>query len=295
MKNLRLFLAFLPALLGFALFVWALRLAFSSPALTAEWKLGLLSGAAGLSLLLAVTGLGLWRRWRGKAARGLPLASVLALAYLAPALALLWPAWVELFLRLPARRFWPALAGGEGLLAGAPWFYLWNVIFLAGYAVVARRSQIAARLSFGLAAFRRAGWLVPLGLAAGLGLFLAAFFTFSIQARTAALPPLEYPPLLKALVVFAGVIVAPWAIEVFFRGELYAHWQERWGAERASLATAALYAAVQFRMMLFLPAFLLGFGLAALTRRSGRLLPAVLAHALYNLLAIGLGWWVLLL
>lgn len=277
------------------MFVWALRLAFSSPARTAEWKLGLLSGAAGLCLLLAVTGLGLWRRWRRKGKRELPPGAALALAYLAPALVLLWPVWVELFLRLPERRFWPALAGGEGLLAGVPWFYLWNTAFLAGYTVVARRSQIAARLPFGLAAFRRAGWLLPLGLAAGLGLFLAAVFTFSIQARAATLPSLEFPSLLKALVVFAGVIVAPWAIEVFFRGELYAQWRARWGAERASLATAALYAAVQFRMMLFLPAFLLGFGLAELTRRSGRLLPAVLAHAVYNLLVIGLGWWVLLL
>ncbi|NPV77517.1 MAG: CPBP family intramembrane metalloprotease [Anaerolineae bacterium] len=295
MKNLRLFLAFLPAILGSALFVWALRLAFSSPARTAEWKLGLLSGAAGLCLLLAVTALGLWRRWRRKGKRELPSGAALALAYLAPALVLLWPVWVELFLRLPERRFWPALASGEGLLAGVPWFYLWNVIFLAGYAVVTRRSQIAAHLPFGLAAFRRVGWLVPLGLAAGLGLFLAAAFTFSIQARAATLPPLKFPLLLKALVVFAGVIVAPWAIELFFRGELHARWRARWGAERASLATAAIYAAVQFRLMLFLPAFLLGFGLAELTRRNGRLLPAVLAHALYNLLAIALGWWVLLL
>lgn len=295
MKTARSFWVFLPVALGFGLFVWALRLAVSSAARTAEWKLGLLSGAAGLCLLLAVAGLALWRRWRVKGAGSLPHGLLLALAYLAPALALLLPAWVEFYLLLPPRRFWLALAGAEGALAGAPWFTLWNGLFLAGYALVTRRSEVSARLSFGLAALRRAGWLVPLGFAAGLGLFLMTAFIVSIQMRAAVLPSPEYPPLLKALVVFAGLIMAPWAIESFFRRDLTGSLRARLGDKRASLAAAVLYAAVQFRILLFLPAFLLGFALAELTRRSGRLLPAVLAHALFNLLALALGWWFLLL
>lgn len=276
------------------MFVWALRLAFASPALSAERKLGLLSGAAGLCLLLAVTGLGLWRHWRRKIPRELPLTAVLALAYLAPLLVLLCPPWVELYLRLPAHRFWFTLAGIEGALAGAPWFYLWNVIFLTGYALAVRRSQIAACLPCGRAAFRRTRWLIPLGLLAGLGLFLIVFFTFSLQSRTVVLSLPAFPLWLKAVLVFAGAALAPWAIEVLFRGELYPRWRARWGASRASLLTAAFYALVQFRVLLFLPAFLLGLGLAELTRRSGRLLPAILAHLVYNLLVISLGWWLLL-
>lgn len=67
--------------------------------------------------------------------------------------------------------------------------------------------------------------------------------------------------------------------------------RSRMGALGASLVTAALFATVQARPLLWLPAFLLGLGLAGLVLRTGRLAPAMLAHALFNGLIYLLGWY----
>lgn len=295
MKPLRIVLFFLPAAVIFGLLLLLLRIAFTSPAFTIEWKLGLLLGSAALCLLLAVTGLGFSLRWRRKVSFDFPSLWVLVPAFIAPMLVLLWPAWVDLWLRLPRRLFWPSLLGIEGLVAGQPWFYLWSVTLLGGYAVFRARSR--KRKSF-LADLRAglmgAPWLIVLGLLAGLGFWLVSMFTFSLLAG--ALPRSSPPllPFLRVVHTLVALLAAPWVVETFFRGELRSRWEARLGGWGASLASAALFATLQFRILLWLPIFLLGIGLAELCRRSGRLLPAVLAHTLYNLLALSLGWFLVL-
>ncbi|MCC6147313.1 MAG: CPBP family intramembrane metalloprotease [Anaerolineaceae bacterium] len=291
MKNLRHFPGFLLAGRGVAALFGALRAAVSAPGRTTEARLGILFGAAALCLLLAVIALDLWRRWRHGKAKRLPLEIALALAYVAPALALLAPGWVELALRLPVQQLAPALLGGRGLSSGTPWFTLWNFVVLAGYVLLTRRSQIAAAFPVSGKPIRQAGWLVPSGLLGGIGLFLVAAFIFSLQTRAMEISLPALSPWQHLLLAMAGAMAAPWAVELVFRDELYARWLPRLGGRGAALAAAALYAALQFRPLLFFPAFILGLSLAWLARRSGSLLPAILAHASFNLLAAGLNWF----
>jgi membrane protease YdiL (CAAX protease family) len=58
--------------------------------------------------------------------------------------------------------------------------------------------------------------------------------------------------------------------------------------------SATIFASVQIRPLLWLPAFFLGIGLSALAEHTGRLRECILAHALFNLLALALNWAVIL-
>jgi hypothetical protein len=135
------------------------------------------------------------------------------------------------------------------------------------------------------------------GPLAGLGLWLVAYFCYNLLTPPAprlpdpnipgALPGLPFA--LQAAVIFIALAVAPWAEETFFRGRLLPLWQTKMGVWGMLLA-AAIYATLQLRPLLWLPAFILAVGLSLVMRASGRLAPAILAHIVFNLLMLLVGW-----
>jgi len=82
--------------------------------------------------------------------------------------------------------------------------------------------------------------------------------------------------------VFLIVVGAPISEEVFFRGYVFGCLEHLWGRHVALWSSAALFAAVHFYTIHFLPIFLLGYLLARLyeTRRS--LVTPIIAHATLN-------------
>lgn len=81
-------------------------------------------------------------------------------------------------------------------------------------------------------------------------------------------------------------VLAPFSEELFFRGFVYAGLREYWGATRAKLASAAIFAFFHFQPLLFVPLFIIGLILAELYEIRKNLLAPYLMHALNNGLAL---------
>ena len=104
-------------------------------------------------------------------------------------------------------------------------------------------------------------------------------------------------PLLPVLATLSGVgpiawfftllaVIVPLGEEVFFRGFVYGGLRARWGVPIAALASALFFSAVHLQVVHGFPIFLLGLILAWLYERNGSLVPAVIAHALNNVIAV---------
>ncbi|MBE7209921.1 MAG: CPBP family intramembrane metalloprotease, partial [Gluconacetobacter diazotrophicus] len=94
-------------------------------------------------------------------------------------------------------------------------------------------------------------------------------------------------PGLHASYVFCAVAVAPFAEEYLFRGLLFRALDREWGGWRAVAGSAAFFA-IYHPPLAWLPVGLLGAANALLFKNTGRLLPAVLLHMMYN--AVVLLW-----
>lgn len=106
------------------------------------------------------------------------------------------------------------------------------------------------------------------------------------------LPILSAPqtPASIAWIIILLCVVVPVGEEVFFRGFIYGGLRARWGAAGAAVASAVFFAAVHLQVVHGLPIFLLGVLLALAYQRTGNLLPAVVAHALNNAVALLSAW-----
>lgn len=260
--------------------------------LPTQTRLGALAFAAALCLLVGIGSLGWLLSWRrGETPRfgmTLPAWALILLAYGLPLAVLLLPEW-SVFLSRSAAGGWKSLLGAAGLTAGQPWLYLWQAVVLAGYRSTRPGAGILPKATLSRS------WLVVFSLLAGLGLWLVSIYVFGllttqpfILTSDTLTPPL--PPVLFIPFGLVAVLLAPWAEESFWRAELFQCWIKPLGLYGSALVTAALFAVLQFRPLLFLPAFLLGLGLALLTHHTQRLYPAVLAHMLFNALTLLLGW-----
>lgn len=90
--------------------------------------------------------------------------------------------------------------------------------------------------------------------------------------------------------LMGGVIVAPVAEEVFFRGFVFAGLRQRYGWKKAALISSALFAAIHVTLTAMIPVFILGCIFAYLYHRSGSIWPAILMHVSTNALALGLAY-----
>ena len=84
-------------------------------------------------------------------------------------------------------------------------------------------------------------------------------------------------------ILFVAVVgLAPFFEEIIFRGFLYRQLKARAGSVGAAIVSAAAFSAVHLSPGTLVPLFGLGLLLAAVTERSGGLLPAMLLHGLWN-------------
>ena len=90
------------------------------------------------------------------------------------------------------------------------------------------------------------------------------------------------------IVVFAVVIFAPLAEEIFFRGVAYAGWRREHGVRRATIGSAVLFAVIHFSLLGLVPIFLLGLWLAWLYERTRSLLASIVLHATFNAISVAL-------
>lgn len=200
---------------------------------------------------------------------------------------------------------------GNGLLAG-----IVGVVSL-GFAFVGfpLASWFASRQwgtgsmvnDFGL----RSRWVdIPLGFAGAIGLYLVAMLT-SLLMWIIQLPSgsnlsetedlaNESPELrvflFVILFVMAGII-APITEELLFRGALMRGLMSKFGRWQAVLIQGAIFGSIHFTpsegwgnvsMLLVLGS--VGVGLGALTHLTGRLMPAIIAHSVFNCANIALLW-----
>ncbi len=288
------FLAGGAALILLALLV--LSLLQNQPSLPGETLLALLSLLILLALGFAVGGLGYVLRSSLANRRYSPIVLILLLAYLLPAGVYVGLGSVLVFDLPLLNQALPQGALLSSLFPAQPWLFLWQALILAFVgAPPALPRPVTEDAARRLPA-------VPLGLLGGVAVGLAAAFAFSLTAtwlestRALALParPADIPPLMRWVTLLVGVGIAPWAEERFFRAELLIRWQPRLGGWGAALASAALFATLQLRPLLWLPAFIAGLGLALLVQSSGSLRPAILAHAAANALLFVLGWYLMI-
>ncbi len=291
-RAVRHFPVLLIAAVLLAMMLLLLRWVVLADSLPTQTRLGALAFAAALCLLVGIGSLGWLLSWR----RGetphfgmtLPAWALILLAYGLPLVLLLLPEWA-VFLSRPADGGWQSLLGAAGLSVGQPWLFLWQAVVLASYHPTHPVAAISSKATL------PRNWLVALSLLTGLGLWLVSMYVFGLIAAQSFLhstgapaPPL--PPVLSIPFGLVAVLLAPWAEESFWRAELFQRWTKPLGLYGSALVTAVLFAALQFRPLLFLPAFLLGLGLALITHHTQRLYPAVLAHMLFNALMLLLSW-----
>lgn len=159
--------------------------------------------------------------------------------------------------------------------------------------VLSRHGRLRAFLAAHYSWHRRS---VGVGVLWGLGLSLLA--TALTEAERPWLPIHSNNPFVAnpatahlPLAILAALILlitvgAPLAEEALFRGLLFGGWRVRWGFWPAAIGSALLFGLAHGQAALLLPLATVGFGLAALTARSGSLWPSTSAHATFNLVAI---------
>ena len=89
-------------------------------------------------------------------------------------------------------------------------------------------------------------------------------------------------PLALFLLGWTAVVLAPLFEETIFRGALLPVLAKRWGTAGGVVLSALLFAVAHISIGELAPLTVLGVGLALLRVSTGRLLPSVLMHALWN-------------
>lgn len=173
------------------------------------------------------------------------------------------------------------------LLAGQVGFW----IGLVGVVVVAVRARTTVSVRNALAV-RGTGHDLVVGLPLGLGLQLVVLpvLYLPLQALIDDLD-VEGPArdlldrgsgVAFVLLVLSVVVVAPVVEELFFRGLLLRSIEQRWGTRVAVIGSSMIFGATHFQAIQFPALALAGLLFAVLAVRSGRLGPAIAAHAGFN-------------
>jgi membrane protease YdiL (CAAX protease family) len=186
---------------------------------------------------------------------------------------------------LIAQHFWPHV--GQALVATAA-------------------SGIAALMAVGWLRLRTnekviTGWkFAPFGaflmLAAAIFILspVGQGIAFIIQHFTGAKP--QEPSLLlvstaqsipmRIILILMVCCVVPAAEETIFRGLLYRGLRKQWGPVAGMVISSVLFSLGHQDLPTALPLFILAMGLAWSVERTGSIVPAVIAHALFNLFPI---------
>lgn len=144
--------------------------------------------------------------------------------------------------------------------------------------------------TLGLRGFK--GEMIGLGCGLMLLSFIFNFFYGLILALFGLRAQVDLVPIFAQLsspwlLLIGGAVVAPIVEEVFFRGFVFAGLRQRYGWQKAALASSALFALIHLIPTAIIPIFILGYIFAYLYQRSNSIWPAILMHASTNALALG--------
>jgi len=168
--------------------------------------------------------------------------------------------------------------------------------------IVARRNRIGLR-GLGLSRLRGRDWgagaltaFVARVACAVVALVLVLIFPLDSFRKTTNAPTHGIEPSITAAIVLVLIVCvgAPFFEELFFRGVVQGALTRRWGARIAIVTQAFAFALVHYRIGMTLPLTLAtwgqiavaGFFLGVLRWRYERLGPGMIAHGLFNVLAM---------
>ncbi len=134
---------------------------------------------------------------------------------------------------------------------------------------------------------------LAIGAGAGIALAFAAKGYVSLMSHVEAFAPMirstqeqmNSSPNLHLSLLIIAVVFAPFAEEYLFRGLLFRALDRQWGGWRAMLGSAAFFA-VYHQPFAWPPVALLGLANAFLFKKTGRLVPAVILHMVYNAIVL---------
>ena len=133
----------------------------------------------------------------------------------------------------------------------------------------------------------------------GCGLMLISFLFNLVYATVLARFGLQIQPDIAPMfeasgfpvvLLFGGAIIAPIVEEIFFRGFIFAGLRKSWNWQKATFASAALFALAHVVPTSILPIFILGVIFALLYEFSGSVWPAILMHMLTNTIALSFAY-----
>lgn len=166
------------------------------------------------------------------------------------------------------------------------------VLGVAG--LVARRGGVAFRDAVGWRPTSMQ-WLFAGSAAVALGgRIVAGVWGLALQSLGVELPGQDLDPtrLLPAdplgviVLVMIACVLAPVTEEIVFRGVLLPTISAKWGHLWGNAVTSLVFSAVHVFLYAIPPIFVLSLGLGSLARRSGSITPSILAHSLFNLVAL---------
>lgn len=93
------------------------------------------------------------------------------------------------------------------------------------------------------------------------------------------------------LAVLMVVLIGPVIEEIVFRGVLLDAFETRFGVWVALVAQSTLFALYHFTPWMLVPTFILGLATGWVARTRDSLWPAIALHALYNVVPVGIAFW----
>ncbi len=164
--------------------------------------------------------------------------------------------------------------------------------FFIIYIVTARLGQPLAALGISLTNWRKNLAWGLLRYVVVLPVIMAAGFLVELLSRNVGVTPEHQEVVLRfmeersssgtiAIIIF-GVLVAPVAEEILFRGFLQPVLKDILGGTRAIFLTSLLFALVHFNLYILLQIFILGVLLGYLYEYTGTLVAPVSVHVLHN-------------
>jgi membrane protease YdiL (CAAX protease family) len=137
---------------------------------------------------------------------------------------------------------------------------------------------------------------LPKALLYGVAGFVVAFILagivgypiqqqFGVDPTQEALSQAAAVPGFLPLVFLSGVIIAPIAEEIVFRGYLYKAFRDRFKPSYAIVLSAALFSAIHLELLAAAPLFVIGVVLAYVYEKTGNLMAPITLHVLNNAVA----------
>jgi membrane protease YdiL (CAAX protease family) len=108
---------------------------------------------------------------------------------------------------------------------------------------------------------------------------------FGVDPTQEALSQTASIPGLLPLVFLSGVVIAPIAEEIVFRGYLYKAFRDRFRPSYAIVLSAALFSAIHFELLAAAQLFVIGVVCAYVYEETGNLMAPITLHVLNNAVA----------